>query len=83
MYDVSFKSAGDYDLLLRPGKNLKAGYTNTITTSMAMGGVSNKDSRALKEHYLVIIKNVHTPRILAYLSFVKKMLIWKIKQRLH
>ena len=79
-YDISFKSAGDYDMLLRPGKNLKTGYVDVVTSSMAMGGMSNKSSAAIWESYRVILKNKHTPQYIAFLNHYKSLLVWKTKQ---
>ncbi|RZK27238.1 MAG: glycosyltransferase [Flavobacterium sp.] len=40
-YDINFKIAGDYELLLRPKENLNALFLNQITLDMTEGGVSS------------------------------------------
>ena len=42
LYDVTYRIAGDYELLLRAGSSLKAGFINQVTVVMGDGGVSNK-----------------------------------------
>lgn len=40
-YNTTFRIAGDYEFLLRVGKNLKAGFADTVTARMGNGGISN------------------------------------------
>ncbi len=48
LYDLSFKIVGDYEMLLRAGENLIAGFVNTETALMRMGGISDS-TKAIKE----------------------------------
>jgi glycosyltransferase involved in cell wall biosynthesis len=41
-YDTSYGIVGDYELLLRVGASLRAGFVDQITVLMGDGGVSNK-----------------------------------------
>lgn len=41
IYDESYKIVGDYELLLRAGNKLNAGYIDTITANMCPGGISD------------------------------------------
>lgn len=41
IYDESYKIVGDYELLLRAGNKLNAGYIGTITANMGAGGISD------------------------------------------
>ncbi|MGM8362809.1 glycosyltransferase family 2 protein [Flavobacterium sp. ARAG 55.4] len=41
LYNIEYKIVGDYELLLRAGKELKATYLNKITIEMREGGVSD------------------------------------------
>jgi glycosyltransferase involved in cell wall biosynthesis len=50
VYDTSYRSAADYELLLRARGSLKAAYMPTVTAIMRAGGVSD-NSRALAEAY--------------------------------
>lgn len=79
-YDISYKSSGDYDMLLRVGKKLKTGYVNVVTSTMSMGGVSNRSDVAIWETYNVIVKNGHTPKIIAFLDFIKTLVSWHTKR---
>lgn len=49
LYDESFAIAGDYELLLRAGSRLKAGFVDEITAVMGGGGISNRSSAVLRE----------------------------------
>lgn len=40
-YDTSYKIAGDYEFLLRPGRNLKSIFVSEITAAMLAGGNSD------------------------------------------
>jgi glycosyltransferase involved in cell wall biosynthesis len=41
-YDTSYKIVGDYELLLRPGKNLNGLYLGEVTAKMLAGGNSDR-----------------------------------------
>ena len=49
LYDTTYKSAADYELLLRFHETLRAGFLDVITASMQYGGVSNYMFPALAE----------------------------------
>lgn len=42
LFEPSFKIAGDYEFLLRAGKNLQAAYLDEVIAQMTNGGVSNQ-----------------------------------------
>jgi glycosyltransferase involved in cell wall biosynthesis len=44
-FDASYRSCGDYELLLRPRGALRAGFMNRVTARMSLGGISNANSR--------------------------------------
>lgn len=70
-YDVSFRIVGDYEFLLRVGKNLKAGFVDVVTVKMGDGGVSNKHaSRALLETKLAKIKTGSVSGLLVLVDWV-------------
>jgi glycosyltransferase involved in cell wall biosynthesis len=48
-FDPTYKISGDYELLLRAGENLRAGYIDEITTKILIGGVSHNYKQALEE----------------------------------
>lgn len=50
LFDISYKICGDYELLLRAGRQLRAEFLNRVTVKMAVGGVSDHSlALALKE----------------------------------
>ena len=49
LYDTTYKTAADYELLLRAGDALQAGFLDVITARMQFGGASNDMLSALAE----------------------------------
>lgn len=79
LYDISYKICGDYEFLLRPGIDLKAGYMNAITVDMSVGGVSNGSLLAFEETRRA--KLITGKRGFIAISFEKYIAIikWKIR----
>lgn len=70
-FNTNYKICGDYDLLLRCGSELKAGYLDKITLKMALGGLSDS-SKVLKESYRVIRTSGKVGRVSAALVLSKQ-----------
>jgi glycosyltransferase involved in cell wall biosynthesis len=51
LYDLTYRITGDYELLLRAGKTLQAGYFPEVTAEMMLGGASNKSTKVLDETF--------------------------------
>lgn len=56
-FDTSFKIAGDYEYLLRAGKNLRTAYLDEVTTTMSWGGLSQTNNRCFIETEAAKLKN--------------------------
>jgi glycosyltransferase involved in cell wall biosynthesis len=54
-FNLDYKITGDYELLLRAGNCLKAGFINKVTVLMREGGASS-GYQALKEHKKAMVK---------------------------
>jgi len=52
LFDTKYKICGDFEFLLRPGKDLKSAFLNKVTVEMQQGGVSTFSADGFKEHYL-------------------------------
>jgi glycosyltransferase involved in cell wall biosynthesis len=50
-FNAAFKIVGDYEMLLRVGYNLSAGFLNMITVEMQIGGVSNNNKTVFEETF--------------------------------
>jgi len=48
-FNTDYKIVGDYEILLRANRNLKASFLDAITVNMQMGGVSNQNRYAFDE----------------------------------
>lgn len=67
-YDTRYRIVGDYDLLLRAHRHLKAGFMNVVTVRMSLGGISNLQAgRAYKETRQAKITN--NARSVAWANF--------------
>lgn len=51
LFDTSFKIAGDYEMLLRSGPSLKAGFLDKVVVRMQTGGQSTGNKIVFKETY--------------------------------
>jgi len=69
LYDLSYKIIADYELLLRKGPNLKAGFINKVTATMIVGGASDS-KRVLKELENLRIKTLDYNPLYAYLLYL-------------
>lgn len=77
-YDTSFKSSGDYELLLRLGKNLKTGYVDKVTSSMNLGGISNNSTIAFWESYRAKLINGATSKFFGLIYAIFSIVKWKL-----
>jgi len=79
LFNTSYKIAGDYEFLLRPGTSLKAGFLDKITGSMKLGGVSLTNNMVYLES--IRAKNETGGRFKFYciLDAMKLFLIVKLK----
>lgn len=57
LYDEKFRSAGDYEFLLRAGSDLNTCYIDYVTSKMNLGGVSNRSYKPLIEAYYAKRRN--------------------------
>lgn len=53
VFNTDYKIVGDYELLLRAGKNLNAAFLDEVTVKMSEGGMSDSVA-AIKEQYLAV-----------------------------
>lgn len=56
IYDISYRIAGDYELLLRPKAMIKADFIDEITIVVSEGGISDSFA-AIKEHYRAVTQH--------------------------
>lgn len=80
-FDTSYKICGDYDFLLRVGKNLRAAYINKITLKMSIGGLS--DTKGLmKEVYTAITKTGDVSKYEAIQQYILQHIKFYVKHLL-
>lgn len=61
-FDPSFKISGDYEILLRCGKHLSAGFVNEVVARMQIGGQSNDNVLVFSENLRArLMHGVTTP----------------------
>ena len=54
LFNTDFKICGDYEFLLRPGKNFKTAFLNKFTVRMAQGGISANGKKLFREQYKAV-----------------------------
>lgn len=85
-YNISYKIAGDYELLMRATDSLKAGYVDKITAKMLYGGVSmiSVSFRNYQEDFRIKTETGKMPvlkaRIDNFLSFVRAKIRYFLNQ---
>lgn len=65
-YDISYRIAGDYELLLRPKDLIKTDFINKITIVVSEGGISDSFA-AIKEHYRAVIQHQPSKKLSLFL----------------
>lgn len=69
LFDISFRIAGDYELLMRKGKIIKTSFIDKVTIDVAEGGVSDSYA-AIKEYHRVLVKSCDVNNIYAHILYV-------------
>ena len=82
IFDESFKSAGDYALLLKAGPSLKADFLNKITLKMREGGISSSQQNIniYTEALAAKIRSKNVPYLLAYLRFFMGLCMYNLRR---
>lgn len=83
LFDVSYKIVGDYELLMRGGPTLRAGFLDHIVATMAIGGISFS-VKGLKEQMRVKIECGNMKRVVSYLIYLYQLCVfytYKLRHR--
>jgi glycosyltransferase involved in cell wall biosynthesis len=78
-FNINYKLAGDYELLLRPKANLIAKFLDKITVVMPMDGQSNRVTKVLTESYYAKITSGGQSKFNSYIHFLYSRIIMIIK----
>ena len=81
MFDTNYRSAGDFELLIRPKDQLKAAFMDEVTVVMQEGGISD-GTIGIKEHCIAAIKTGGYSPFLAYKNAIWVFLKFKIRTTL-
>lgn len=49
-FDASYRISGDYEILLRAGRHLRAGFVDQVLAHAVLGGVSNREKAVFREN---------------------------------
>jgi hypothetical protein len=49
LFDTSYRVCGDFEWLLRPGQELKAGFVDQVLAQMLVGGISDANDKVFTE----------------------------------
>jgi len=75
LFNTDYKICGDYELLLRGGKVMKAGFNPNIVANMKIGGVSFS-IKGLKEQLYIKHKVGKVPLIFCYFIFLFQIFLF-------
>ena len=75
-FDAQYKIVGDYHLLIKGGKDMKAGFVNKIVATMATGGASFS-VKALKEQLKIKLKESDIPHWRCYWIYLQQLVVFK------
>lgn len=79
-FDLDYRICGDYELLLRPGADLRADYFDQTTVNMSIGGVSDANWRALFEMTRAKVHTGGRNVVLSYVEFGIAIVKWRIRR---
>ena len=83
MYNENFRSAGDYEFLLRAGRSLKTCYVDFVTSRMNLGGVSNSSYKPLIEAHFARKLNGVNSNFIEFIILVRGFSSYLIKKALN
>lgn len=78
LFDTTYKIAGDYEMLMRIGRNLKADFINNITILVQDGGISDS-YQAINEYYKIIKKYSQENYLFNLTLYIRMILSYTIK----
>lgn len=82
-FESTFRIAGDYELLLRAGPNLKTGFVNKVVVRMEVGGVSNQNAAVFRETLRARLRHGVTTRFVGEISVAWAWFKWHIRRFLN
>jgi len=83
LFNVDYKIAADYELLLRAKEKLKTSHLNELTLIMSNQGVSNKRVIEVYQETTKAKINLGLNKTLSKLDFIKWVFKYKVKNILH
>lgn len=82
VFNTTYKIVGDYELLMRGGSSIKAGFLECIVATMASGGISFS-VKGLKEQMRVKIELAHMPKAYCYFIYIYQLFVFYTYQLRH
>ena len=82
LYDTAYRICGDYELLLRPRKNLRAAFMNKVTVNMILEGESIRNRRVFDETLRAKVSTGGRGELACQLEKVAAIAKWKVRNLL-
>lgn len=79
-FDESYRSTGDYALLLKAGKKLKAGFIDVVTIKMREGGISSKGLFLFEEALRAKLTSKNVPVIKAFARYYAGLFMFYLRK---
>ena len=79
-FDIAWKICGDYEFLLRPAAQLRAGFIDEVLVEMAAGGISCSSTRGISETLRIKLCLGSVGVIQAWLDFLEAWCKWHVRR---
>ncbi|MBC2732254.1 MAG: glycosyltransferase [Thiobacillus sp.] len=81
-FDTLYRISGDYEILLRAGSNLRAGFVDKVLTHAVLGGVSNREKAVFRENLRAKLSNGTCNRFWGAAFMVWAQFKWSVRRLL-
>lgn len=78
-FDASYRISGDYEILLRAGKYLRAGFVDQVVAHAVLGGVSNRDKTVFRENLRAKLRHGACGPLAGIVFMVRAQLAWSLR----
>lgn len=78
-FDASYRISGDYEILLRAGRHLRAGFVDKILAFSVLGGVSNREKAVFSENLRAKLRHGACTRLSGIIFMTWARLKWSVR----
>lgn len=78
-FDTSYRISGDYEILLRAGRDLRAGFVDSVVAYALLGGISNREKKVFRENLKAKLCHGASTPLVAGLFMVWARVKWTLR----